>query len=110
MPNLDRKQFDYDKIAPKPATEPPLPVSDAARDHVPNPYLNSNLTHPKILEYRAKSTLSNKNPNINYSQDASLYPESFPHFVRGRDSLREYITSLFTSQIAIYDGAMGTMI
>ena len=32
------------------------------------------------------------------------------YFVRGRDSLREYITSLFTSQIAIYDGAMGTMI
>ena len=30
--------------------------------------------------------------------------------MRGRDSVRSYITSLFTSQIAIYDGAMGTMI
>jgi len=110
MPNLPRMQFSYDSVPPKPATEPPLPVSDAARNHVPNPYLNSNITHPKILEYRAKSSHPNKSLNINYSQGASLYPESFPHFVRGRDSLREYITSLFTSQISIYDGAMGTMI
>ena len=31
-------------------------------------------------------------------------------FVRGRDSLRKHITKLFTSRIAYYDGAMGTMI
>jgi len=43
-------------------------------------------------------------------QTTDLYPESFPHFVRGRDSVREHITSLFTSRIAMYDGAMGTMI
>ena len=30
--------------------------------------------------------------------------------MRGCDSTREYITSLFTNQIAIYDGTMGTMI
>ena len=30
--------------------------------------------------------------------------------MRGCDSAREYITSLFTNQIAIYDGTMGTMI
>jgi 5-methyltetrahydrofolate--homocysteine methyltransferase len=47
---------------------------------------------------------------VDYQQEATLYPESFPYFVRGRDSLRTYITALFTSQIAIYDGAMGTMI
>ena len=104
-----RKKFAYDDVTPTPATEPPLPVSDAARNHVPNPYLNSNLSHEKVAAERAKSTLP-KDVNIDYAQDATLYPESFPYFVRGRDSLREYITKLFTSQIAIYDGAMGTMI
>ena len=108
MPQRPRLEFDYDKVEPKPATEPPLPSSEAARNHTPNPYLNSSLTHEKIAEIRAKATI--KGVNIDYRQPADLYPESFPHFVRGRDSVREYITSLFTSQIAIYDGAMGTMI
>lgn len=105
-----RVKFSYDDIPSKPAVEPPLPPSDAARNHVPNPYMNSKIGHEKIMACRAKSTIPNKDVNIDYPQDATLYPESFPHFVRGRDSLREYITSLFTSQIAIYDGAMGTMI
>ena len=109
MPNLPRLQFDYDKIEPKPATEPPLPVSDVARNHVPNSYVNSKLTHEKIAAFRAKATNPTK-PNLDYAQPNDKYPESFPHFVRGRDSLREYITSLFTSRIALYDGAMGTMI
>ena len=103
--------FDYDKLPPKPATEPPLPTSDAAQNHVPNPYLNSQLTHEKIQAIRAKTTLSAElRDQIDYQQPSDLYPESFPHYVRGRDSLRRYITELFTSQIAIYDGAMGTMI
>ncbi len=108
-PNLPRKTFDYDHVEPKPAVEPPLPSSEAAQNHTPNPYMNSKLTHEKVQEIRAKRT----NPgeiNIDYAQPTDLYPESFPHFVRGRDSVREYITALFTSQIAIYDGAMGTMI
>ncbi|KAL7456527.1 hypothetical protein ACHAWC_010809 [Mediolabrus comicus] len=104
-----RLQFDYDKIPPKPATEPPLPTSDAAQNHVPNPYINSNITHEKIAAIRAKATNPTK-PNVDYSQSSDTYPSSFPHFVRGRDSVREYITKLFTSRIAIYDGAMGTMI
>ena len=104
-----RKQFSYDNVTPTPATEPPLPVSDAARNHVPNPYVNSATTHEKIVEERAKSTIEG-DVNIDYAQDAKIYPESFPHFVRGRDSLREYITKLFSSKIASYDGAMGTMI
>mmetsp|Transcript_11469 Transcript_11469/g.19060 ORF Transcript_11469/g.19060 Transcript_11469/m.19060 type:complete len:1422 (-) Transcript_11469:114-4379(-) len=103
-----RLQFDYDKIPPTKATEPPLPTSYAAQNHVPNPYLNTNLTHEKIAAIRAKASI--KDVNIDYAQPSDLYPESFPHFVRGRDSAREYITSLFTSQIALYDGAMGTMI
>ena len=107
---IPRVKFSYDDAPSKPAMEPPLPASDAARNHVPNPYVNSKIAHEKIMEIRAKSTHPNKDLNIDFSQPATLYPESFPHFVRGRDSLREYITSLFTSQIAIYDGAMGTMI
>jgi len=109
MPNLPRLQFDYDKIPPIPAVEPPLPVYDCAQNHVPSTYLNSKSTHEKILAIRAKATNLTK-PKLDYAQESSMYPESFPHFVRGRDSLREHITSLFTSRIALYDGAMGTMI
>ena len=106
-----RKQFPCDNFDPKPATEPPRPTSDAAQNHVPNPYLNSKLSHEKIVVERNKSThVKGKDLNIDYAQPADLYPQSFPHYVRGRDSLRKYITSLFTSQIALYDGAMGTMI
>mmetsp|Transcript_2486 Transcript_2486/g.3653 ORF Transcript_2486/g.3653 Transcript_2486/m.3653 type:complete len:1363 (+) Transcript_2486:159-4247(+) len=106
----ERLKFKYDDVEPKPAFEPPLPTSDAAQNHVPNPYLNSKLTHEKIQAIRNKAKATIQDPNIDFSQPEDLYPQSFPHFVRGRDSLREYITSLFTSKIAIYDGAMGTMI
>ena len=106
-----RLTFPYDNIAPTPAVEPPLPVSDAAKNHVPNPYINSSLTHEKIAAVRAKSTLpAEKKDQIDYNQSTDAYPPAFPHYVRGRDSLRQYITQLFTTQIAIYDGAMGTMI
>jgi len=107
---IPRVEFDYDKVTPKPATEPPLPYSDAARNHAVNSYNYSNITHETIASIRAKASNPDKDIILNYTQDSSSYPESFPHFVRGRDSLREYITSLFTSQIAMYDGAMGTMI
>jgi 5-methyltetrahydrofolate--homocysteine methyltransferase len=111
MPDLPRLKFDYDDVAPKPCLEPPLPMSEAAENHVPNPYVNSRLTHEKIQAIRAKTSMpADKRHNIDYAQPASTYPDSFPYFVRGRDSLREYITSLFTTQVAIYDGAMGTMI
>jgi len=110
MPNRDRLRFEWDNDEKRAQTEPPLPVSDAARNHVPNPYVNSNLSHEKIAAVRAKSTIPSKDVNVDYAQDPSLYPESFPYFVRGRDSLREYITSLFSTEIATYDGAMGTMI
>ena len=109
MPKLPRKLFDYDHIEPKPALEPPLPVSEVAQNHVPNPYRNSQLSHDKIQAERSKSTITQE-VKVDWDQAPDLYPEGFPHFVRGRDSLREYITKLFTSRIAIYDGAMGTMI
>jgi len=106
-----RKTFDYDNVEPTPATEPPKPTSHAAQNYIPNSYQNSKITHEKIMAIRAKATNSNKEClNIDFAQPSGLYPETFPHFVRGRDSVRKYITSLFTSEIAIYDGAMGTMI
>ena len=109
--NRPRVKFDYDYVEPKAAVEPPCPTSDAARNKTPNPYMNSALTHEMIAAIRAKATCPNMDSlKIDYAQDASLYPESFPHFVRGRDSVRSYITSLFSSKIALYDGAMGTMI
>jgi 5-methyltetrahydrofolate--homocysteine methyltransferase len=107
--NLPKKMFSYDLIPPRPATEPPLPSYEAAQNHVPNPYRNSQVCHERILAVRGKSTMD-KDISIDYEQPHGLYPEEYPHFVRSRDSVREYITSLFTNEIAIYDGAMGTMI
>eukprot|EP00571_Detonula_confervacea_P010277 CAMPEP_0172298210 /NCGR_PEP_ID=MMETSP1058-20130122/970_1 /TAXON_ID=83371 /ORGANISM="Detonula confervacea, Strain CCMP 353" /LENGTH=49 /DNA_ID= /DNA_START= /DNA_END= /DNA_ORIENTATION= len=43
-PKEPRKQFAYDEVEPTPATEPPLPTTDVARNHVPNTYLNAKLT------------------------------------------------------------------
>jgi 5-methyltetrahydrofolate--homocysteine methyltransferase len=108
---IPRVQFDYDHVEPKPATEPPLPTSDAARNHTPNPYTNSKLTHEKIAAIRAKASNPNmESLNMDYTQPSELYPESFPYVVRGRDRRRSDITSVFTTQNAIYDGALGTMI
>ena len=109
-----RMLFDYDKVAPTKATEPPLPVSDVARDHTPNTYVNTAKDHPrivacrKVLEPTAEAGWGDM--PIDWAMPADTYPASYPHFVRGRDSLREHITQLFTTEIALYDGAMGTMI
>ncbi|GMH88971.1 hypothetical protein TrVE_jg13726, partial [Triparma verrucosa] len=108
---VPRMKFEYDNVEPKPAFEPPRPTSEAAQNATPNPYKNSLLTHEKILEIRAKSTIpSTADATIDWNQDPSLYPADYPHFVRGRDSVRKHLTSLFNSKIAMYDGAMGTMI
>ena len=61
---IPRKKFSYDDVPPTPATEPPLPFSDAAKNHVPNPYMNSKLTHEKIVAVRAKSTIPSGPPKI----------------------------------------------
>jgi hypothetical protein len=105
-------KFSFDDVQPQPAVEPPLLLSDVAPNHVPNPYVTTNLTHEKIHAIREKSSLTaEKRQQIDYSQSFDLYPSEFPYFVRGHDSLRTYyVTKLFSSQIAINDGAMGTMI
>lgn len=71
--NKPRLQFDYDKIPPKKATEPPLPSSYAAQNHVPNPYLNSQIAHEKIQAVREKAKFSSdgaswKSLEIDYTQ------------------------------------------
>merc|ERR1719375_1480106 len=57
------------------------------------------------MEYAAKIFGDCK---LDYAQEAKDFPNQ--SYVRGRDSLREHISKLFTSRIAYYDGAMGTMI
>jgi len=113
--NKPRKQFDYDSIPSKPALEPPTPTSDVAVNHVPNHYTCSQLTHERIAAVRQKAVFASSGKsfsdlNIDHAQSHDLYPASYPHFVRGRDSLRTHIAKLFQERIAIYDGAMGTMI
>ena len=88
---------------------------------IPNSYLNSSIQHEKVEAIRQglgklpPVEISGKaagwtNLNLDWKQSDTLYPEGFPYYVRGRDSLRTYITKLFTSEITLYDGAMGTMI
>uniref|UniRef100_A0A7S1BX79 methionine synthase n=1 Tax=Corethron hystrix TaxID=216773 RepID=A0A7S1BX79_9STRA len=110
LPQHPKAVFEHDKIPSRPATEPPRPTYYAAHNYIPNPYKNSKLTHEKIVAIRAKASTAGRKINIDYDEPSDLYPESFPHFVRGRDSLRKHLTSLFTSKIAMFDGAMGTMI
>ena len=120
--NIPRVQFPCDDFVPRKATAPPAPSSDVAQNATPNPYLNTKLVHPKIVAARAKSTNARDGAaicgkaagwsdlKIDWAQDSSTYPANFPHFVRGRDSVRNYMCDLLQSQIAMYDGAMGTMI
>jgi hypothetical protein len=109
MVQIPKLQFDYVRVAPTPATEPPTPTSDAAQDHISNPYRNS-LFHRHmnpILRYVAKVHWLRNGKDI---VSPELYTEGYPYFVRGRDSLRTHIFTLFQSQLVLYDGAMGAMI
>jgi len=108
--NRPRKDFAYDTLELKPAFELPCPTSDAARNHVPNPYVNSRFNHERILTRCTNSSIFKASLNIDYNQAEDQYPNVFPHFMKGCNSARDYITSLFKNQIDIYDGTMGTMI
>jgi len=108
MPELSKSvRFSWQSDEKVQLTEPPAPTSDAARNKTPNTYKYDGLTHPLIVEARTNGT---KGYKMDWSQPKNMYPVSPKHYVRGRDSLRKYITNLFTSEIAMYDGAMGTMI
>ena len=84
---------------------------------MPNSYKYSGMAHPLMVEARKKqpalpllAPMGWTELTLDWAQPADLYPKGYPHYVRGRDSLREYITTLFTTEISMYDGAMGTMI
>ena len=102
--NIDKLKFDWEKKEPEPMLEPPLPYSTAAKNHEVNKYRYSDLKSERIVKLRTKFD------ELDWTQDEALYGEGFPYFVRGRDSLREYLTKQFTEEITLYDGAMGTMI
>ena len=105
---LKRPTFGWEKdYAPRPATEPPLPTYEAAQKHTPNPYDYSGFQHPLGVAARTHMPAGT---SLSWIQPADKYPANFPYFVRGRDSVRSYITQLFSSKMAYYDGAMGTMI
>ena len=106
-PPLPRPTFACNDFVERPALEPPPPTSTAAVNHVPNPYLNSKLAHPAIAGVRAKASIQGQ--NLDHAQRADLYSGEWS-FVRGRDSVRTHVAKLFSGRVAVYDGAMGTMI
>ncbi|EGB02788.1 hypothetical protein AURANDRAFT_34875, partial [Aureococcus anophagefferens] len=89
-------------------------MTKVSRDHVPNPYSYDGLDHPLILKAREKrpslAVSQFDDLRASWAQPKDTHPEGFPYFVRGRDSVRSYITELFQTRITMYDGAMGTMI
>ena len=116
---ISRKKFEYDDIPDRPSVEPPAPSSYFAQDKIPASYWWSMQKHEIITSIRGDKLM---NPlvqgkaagwstlEIDWFQPRDLYPEEFPYFVRGRDSVRSYITQLFNKEVTMYDGAMGTMI
>jgi len=116
---MPRVRFPYDDFPEVPRLEPPAPTSDFAQNKVPASYQWSKLTHPDIVAARG-NRLSDvavqgkaagwSDLRTDWASPADMYPANFPYFVRGRDSVRKYITELFNTEITMYDGAMGTMI
>jgi len=115
---IEKKRYSYDSVVSRPALEPPAPSSIFAQNKIPASYKWSTLSHPNILLARDGKLpsvgISGKaagwsDLRLDWVQESNL-SEGYPYFVRGRDSLRSYLTTLFVDQIAMYDGAMGTMI
>ena len=118
-PKEPRKHFSCDDFQEKPRFEPPAPTSDFAQNKVPPSYEWSKLAHPDIIATRANKLFDAgvqgkasgwSDLRMDWKSDAAAAPASYPYFVRGRDSTRKYITELFNTEVAMYDGAMGTMI
>ena len=116
---MPRKQFPCDQFEERPTLEPPAPCSEFAQNKVPASYMGSTRVHPAVTACREGKLESAavvgkaagwSDLSLDWAQPKDTFPENFPHFVRGRDSLRTYITELFNSEVTMYDGAMGTMI
>ena len=115
--DIPRKKFAYDDIPERAAIEPPAPSSIYAQNKIPCPYTKA--SHPKLEEIRAGKLSAGASVigkqagwndlNMDWAAPAGAACE-YPHFARGKSSLREYITKLFQTEITMYDGAMGTMI
>eukprot|EP00981_Chlorochromonas_danica_P016167 scaffold15944_cov248-Ochromonas_danica.AAC.1 len=106
---IPKKKFAYDDLEERPALEPPCPSSIYAKNKIPASYVWSALDHPDIVNSRvgklpdvsvAGKAAGWSDLRIDWNVDPKHFPESFPYFVRGRDSVRTYITQLFTSEIA----------
>ncbi|CAM6031966.1 unnamed protein product, partial [Sphagnum compactum] len=113
--------FEYDNLPPVEVLEPPAPVSVYAQNKVPASYKWSALSHPSILAARAGKLTSIEMQGAaagwtDLRVDWAASPEEsasaggYPRYIRGRDSARAYISRLFSSEVTLYDGAMGTMI
>ena len=117
--NKPRKLFPCDCVEERSVLEPPAPCSTYAQNKVPASYVGSLRKHPSVTACREGKMESVeivgkaagwKDLTLDWAQPNDMFPESYPHFVRGRDSLRSYISQLFNSEVTMYDGAMGTMI
>lgn len=116
---MERKRFWYDDLPVRPALEPPAPSSEYAQKKIPASYTWSAIQNANILKVRENKmgdvsvvgkAAGWNDLRVDWVGDGSTLPAEYPYFVRGRDSVRKYITTLFTTEIAMYDGAMGTMI
>jgi len=116
---VERKKFPYDDFVEVEALEPPAPCSEYAQNKIPNHYKNSSIVHPSILSVRngkLTDAVAQFKPTgwtdlrMDWDTDLLDVPAEFPYFKRSRDSVRSYITTLFNSEVTMYDGAMGTMI
>ncbi len=116
-----RKLFPCDDFPSRPTLEPPAPSSVYAQNKIPASYRWSALSHPSIVAARGfkladvsvvgkAANWSDMRTDWNVELPGEISSTSFPHFVRGRDSVRAYITQLFNTEVTMYDGAMGTMI
>eukprot|EP01034_Spumella_vulgaris_P038776 gene38776-47891_t len=115
----DRVQFPCDDYPEVQILEPPAPTSFQAQNKVPASYRWHEHTHSVILacrynkmaDFEVKGKAAGWSElQLDWSQPADKFPEQFPYYVRGRDSLRSYISQLFSTELTMYDGAMGTMI
>jgi hypothetical protein len=118
---LPRKRFAYDDVPEVPRIEPPAPSSEYAQKKIPVSYEWDKVSHPLIDSARAGKLTdvsvqgkaagwTDLRRNWSAVSSGASVPASFPYFVRGRDSVRAYITTLFNTEVTMYDGAMGTMI
>ena len=117
--NDPKMLFPYNEQPVRPRIEPPTPTTKYAEQKIPASYQWSEVTHPRVAAVRANQltdvSVQGKaagwnDLRIDWTHSGAVPGASYPYFVRGRDSLRSYITELFNTEVSLYDGAMGTMI